>query len=59
VLFEVLMTNLQAHIFTMTPTFHGTTIINHDLKVSDCIDIAHGLLSNLMMNKIMGVSTVD
>jgi hypothetical protein len=53
------MTNLQVHIFTMTPTFHGTTISNHDLKIIDYMDITQGLLSNVMMNKIMGVSTVD
>jgi hypothetical protein len=57
--FQRIITNLQAHIFTMTPTFHGTSISNHDLKVIDGMDIAMGLLRNSSMNKVMGVSTID
>jgi hypothetical protein len=58
-IFQVVMTNLQAHIFTTPSTFHGTTIGNHDLKIVDNTDITHGLLGNVAMNKIVGVSTVD
>jgi hypothetical protein len=57
--FQVVLTNLEMHIFTMPPTFHGTTIGNHDLKIVDDIDIEIGFLRNAMMNKIMGVSTVN
>jgi hypothetical protein len=57
--FQRIITNLKAHIFTMTPTFHGTSISNHDLKVVDCMDIEMGLLRNSTVNKVMGVSTVD
>jgi hypothetical protein len=47
------------HIFTTTPKFHGTTISNHYLEVIDCMDIAKGILSNLAMNKIMGLVVFD
>jgi len=53
------MTNLQTHIFTTNPTFHGTTISYHDLEVINDMDIENGLLRNSMMNKIIGVSTID
>jgi len=43
----------------MTPTFHGTTISNHDLEVIDWTDITKGLLRNSVMNKVKGVSIVD
>jgi len=50
---------LHSHIFTTSPIFHGITIINHDLEVIDNMDIEKGILSNLGMNKIMGVLIVD
>jgi hypothetical protein len=43
----------------MPTTFHGTTIGNHDLKIVDNTDITIDFLGNVMMNKIMGVSTVN
>jgi hypothetical protein len=43
----------------MPPTFHGTTIGNHDLKIVDCMDIEIDFLGNATMNKIMGVATVN
>jgi hypothetical protein len=43
----------------MPPKFHGTAIYNHDLKIVDYMDIAHGLLSNVVMDEIMGVATVN
>ena len=46
-------------IFTTPSTFHGTSIGNHDLKIVDNMDIEHGLLINVVMNKIVDVSTVD
>jgi hypothetical protein len=55
----VVLTNLETHIFTTPPTFHGPTIGNHDLKVVDCSDIAISFLGNATMNKIMGASTVN
>jgi hypothetical protein len=47
------------HIFTTPPTFHGTYIGNHDLKIVDCMDIEMGFLSNVMMNKIMSATTIN
>jgi hypothetical protein len=43
----------------MPPTFHGTSIGNHDLKVVDCTDITISFLGIATMNKIMGVATVN
>jgi hypothetical protein len=34
--FHVVLTNLETYIFTIPPTFHGSSIGNHDLKVVDC-----------------------
>jgi hypothetical protein len=33
--FQVVVTNLETHIFTMPATFHGATIGNHDLEIVD------------------------
>jgi hypothetical protein len=41
----------------MPPTFHGAIISNHDLKIVDHMDIAHGLLRNVTMDEIIGAST--
>ena len=59
--FKVILTNLESHIFTSSPTFHGTTIENHDLKIIDGTDVTIEFLGNATMNKIMGVplSTKD
>ena len=57
--FQVILVNLKLHIFTMSPTFHGTSIGNHDLKVVDCMDIAMGFLGNAAMNKIVGAATIN
>jgi hypothetical protein len=58
-IFQVVLTNLETHIFTMPPTFHGTSIGNHDLKIVDCMDIEMGFLSNASMNEIMSATTVN
>jgi hypothetical protein len=58
-IFHVVLTNLETHIFTIPPTFHGTSIGNHDLKFVDCTDIEIIFLGNVMMNKIMGDSTIN
>jgi hypothetical protein len=58
-IFHVVLTNLEKHIFTIPPTFHGPTIDNHDLKVVDYSDIIISFLGDVAMNKIMGVSTVN
>jgi len=57
--FAMVLTNLHEHIFTTPPTFHGFTITNDDLKIVDYMDIAHGLLENVEMNKIMGDATIN
>jgi hypothetical protein len=57
--FQVVVTNLKMHIFTMPSTFHGTTINNHDLEIIDCTDIAISFLGNATMIKIMGASTIN
>jgi hypothetical protein len=57
--FHVVLTNLETHIFTTPPTFHGTSIGNNDLKVVDCMDIAIIFLGNAVINKIMGVSFIN
>jgi len=56
--FQVILTNLESHIFTSSPTFHGTTIDNHDLKIIDGTDVTIDFLGNATMNKVMGVTTL-
>jgi hypothetical protein len=56
--FQVVVTNLEMHIFTTPSTFHGASIGNHDLETIDCMDIAMSFLGNAVMSKIMGASTI-
>jgi hypothetical protein len=57
--FQVVVTNLETHIFTTPSTFHGTTIHNHDLEIIDGMDVAMSFLGNAAMNKIMGAATIN
>ena len=57
--FQVVVTNLETHIFTMPSTFHGATIANHDLEIIDGMDVAMSFLGNAAMNKIMGAATIN
>jgi hypothetical protein len=57
--FQVVVTSLETHIFTMPSTFHGTTIGNHDLEIIDGMDVAMSFLGNVAMNKIMGVAPIN
>jgi hypothetical protein len=54
----VILTNLESHIFTTSPTFHGTTIGNHDLKIIECTYVTIDFLGNVVINKVMGATTV-
>jgi hypothetical protein len=53
----VIPTNLEPHIFTSSPTFHGTFIGNHDLKIIDDTEVTIDFLGNEVMNKIVGATT--
>jgi hypothetical protein len=55
----VVVTNLEMHIFTMPSAFHGPAIGNHDLKINYCTDITISFLGNVVMNKIIGASTIN
>jgi len=55
----VILTNLESHIFTPSPKFHGTTIGNHDLKIIDKMDVTIDFLGNATMNKVMSATTVQ
>jgi hypothetical protein len=57
--FQVVVTNLETHIFTTPSTFDGTTIGNHDLEIIDGMDVAMSCLGNVAMNKIMGAATIN
>jgi hypothetical protein len=57
--FQVVVTNLETHIFSTPSTFHGPIISSHDLKIIDCPDIAISFLGNATTNKIMGSSTIN
>ena len=57
--FQVVVTNLETHIFTTPSTFHETTIGNHDLEIIDGMDATMSFLGNVAMNKIMGASTIN
>jgi hypothetical protein len=58
-IFQVVLTNLETPNFTTPPTFHGTSIGNHDLKIVDYMDIEMGFLRNASMNEIMSATTVN
>jgi hypothetical protein len=53
------MSNLKTYIFRMPTTFYGPTIGYYDLKIIDNTNIAIDFLGNAMMNKIVGVTTVN
>jgi hypothetical protein len=55
----VVVTDLEMHIFTAPATFHRTTIDNHDFEIVDSLDVEMGFLGNAMMNKIVGVATIN
>jgi hypothetical protein len=57
--FQVVVTNLETHIFTTPSTFHGTTIGNHDFEIIDGMDVVMSFLVNAEMNKIMGAATIN
>jgi hypothetical protein len=57
--FQVVVTNLEMHIFPIPSTFHRATIGNHDLEIIDTMDVAISFLGNAAMNKIMGVATIS
>jgi hypothetical protein len=56
--FQVILTNLESHIFTSSPTFHGTTIGNHDLKNIDNTNVTIDFLGNPAMNKVLGTIVI-
>jgi hypothetical protein len=58
-IFQVVVTNSETHIFTTPSKFHGPAIGNHDFEIIDCTDIAISFLGNEVMNKIMGASTIN
>ena len=57
--FQVVVTNLETHIFITCSTFHGTTIGNHDLEIIDSMDVEMSFLGNAARNKIMGAATIN
>jgi hypothetical protein len=57
--FQMVVTNLEMHIFTVPSTFHGPTIGNYDLEIIDCMDIEISFLGNGVMNKIMCSCTIN
>ena len=56
--FHVILTNLESHIFTSSPTFHVIAIVNHDLKIIDATDVTIDFLGNVVMNKVMCATIV-
>jgi hypothetical protein len=58
-IFQVVLTNLSAHIFTKSPTFHGLAIGIQELKNVDLMDITIYFLGNAVMDKIMVGSTLN
>jgi hypothetical protein len=58
-IFQVVVTNLETHIFTTPSTFHRATIGNYDLEIIDDMDVAMSFLVNVVMNKIMCTSTIN
>ena len=53
----MIVTNLEPHIFTSSPKFHGTSIGNHDLKIIDDTYVTIEFLGNVTIHKIMGATT--
>jgi hypothetical protein len=58
-LFQVILTNLEVHIFIIPSTFLGTPIGNHDLEINNWMYIEIKFLGIATMNKSMGSSTVN
>jgi hypothetical protein len=58
-IFQMVFTDLETHIFTTPSKFHGPTIGNHDLEIIDFTYIAISFFGNATMNKIMGASTIN
>jgi hypothetical protein len=58
--FQVILTNLEFGVthFHIVPTFHGTAIDYHDLKIIDDVDVTIDFLGNVAMDKIMGATTI-
>ena len=57
--FEVVVTDLEAHIFKAPSTLHRATIGNHDLEIINSMDIAVGFLGDVAMNKVVGTATIN
>jgi hypothetical protein len=57
--FEVVVTYLETHIFTVPSTFHRAPIGNHDLEIINSMDIAVGFLGDAAMNKVVGAATIN
>jgi hypothetical protein len=55
----MILINLEPQIFRKCPTFHGTSVGNHDLKIIDGTNVTFDFLGNEAMNKIMGATTVN
>ena len=58
-IFQVVVTNLETHIFTTPSTFHGATIDNRDLEIINIMEVTMIFLGNVVMNNIMGASTIN
>jgi hypothetical protein len=54
-----IVTHLEFDILTMAPTLHHTTISDQYLKIRNREDKETDLLINLVMNKMMGATTIN
>jgi hypothetical protein len=57
--FEMALSHLKVHIFTLAFTFHHTTIDYHNLKIIYGMEITMGLFGHLSMNKNVGVVVLN
>ena len=57
--FEMIVTQLESHIFTTPPTFHHPTIDYHNFKFGHIVDMIMQFFNQSLVNKFMGDSIVN
>lgn len=57
--FEVIVTQLEWHIFKASPTFNHPFINYHNLKLGNWVDIAMGFLFHSFVDKIVSATTIN
>lgn len=57
--FELTVSHMEFDIFTYAPTFHHTSIGNHDMSVVHPLQKTMGLFCHFLVNQILSISIVN